>query len=151
MFARASKFVRRRPLVSAVAATAVAVPLLGVGLVVHGTFVGKIYASSPATFLLKEYDAIVESGTLQALRAEAARLIEEGSAVRYNFPPGKAGAAVSYGVIQRLSPVLCDFYKDFASRVGEKLQLPLVPTPTSDNSSLSLLVYSAKGDHIDWH
>ena len=151
MFARLASRVRARPLAAAAAAALVSVPLTGAALVVHGTSKGKIYASDPATFLLREFEAVVPSEQLAALRAEAVRLMEEGRAVRYNFPPGKAGAAVSYGVLQRLSPLMCEFYEDMAKRISDRLELPLMPTPASDYSSLSLLVYSAKGDHIDWH
>ena len=125
--------------------------MTGLGLVVHGTSTGKIYSSSPSTFFLREFDSLVESEQLTSLRNEAVRLIRDGCAVRYNFPPGKAGAAVSYGVLQRMSPILCDFYADMAQRISSRLELPLVTTPPTDNSSLSLLVYCAKGDHIDWH
>ena len=120
-------------------------------LVIHGTSVGKIYDSSPDTFFLRELTTVLDNTTLAALKAEAARILQEGTAKRYNFAPGKAGAAVSYGTLQRVSPQLCDFYESFAERVGQQLALPLRPTPPSDNSSLSLLVYSRKGDHIDWH
>ena len=151
MFGRLVARARARPLAAAAAATLLAVPVTGVVLVVHGTSTGKIYSSTPSTFLLREFEAMVDGEQLAALRAEAARLMQEGCSVRYNFPPGKAGAAVSYGVLQRISPLMCDFYADMARRVSERLELPLERTPASDNSSLSLLVYCAKGDHIDWH
>jgi len=147
---RLVRLVRQRPLSAIACATFMGVPITGAFLVVNGTSVGKIFVPSP-NFLLNELNEAIEEGQLEALKEEAIRLISEGFALRYNFPPGKAGAAVSYGVLQRESPTLCDFYSKFSATVSKRLQLPLVPTPKNDNSSLSLLVYSRIGDHIDWH
>ena len=151
MFARLAARARARPLAAAAASVALAAPLTGLALVVHGTSTGKIYASDAQTFLLREFEAVVDGEQLAALRAEAVSLMERGAAIRYNFPPGKAGAAVGYGALQKMSPLMCAFYEDMAKRISERLELELSPTPASDNSSLSLLVYCAKGDHIDWH
>lgn len=140
------------PLARALLATAVALPLGAAVLVVHGTSVGKIYrdsASSASEFLLRE--APLEPALVAALRAEALRLVDEvGVCKRYNFPPGKAGSTVPYKALREHSPVVCKFYEEMAERVSAVVGERVVPTPPSDNSSCSILVYAAHGDQIDW-
>jgi hypothetical protein len=152
MLSRSLRAIRSSPKASAAAgALLLAVPLSGLALIVHGTSTGKIFRCNAETFLLREFNAMVSSEELAALRAEALALMAKGAAVRYNFAPGKAGAAVSYAALQQASPLFCAFYEGMAARVSERLALELKPTPANDNSSLSLLVYLRDGDHIDWH
>ena len=148
---RFAKFASRNPVFTFVAGASVLTVSSGVALIVHGTIVGKTYSSTPDQFLFKEFTTLLSGEQIAALKAEASRILTDGAAKRYNFNPGKAGAAVSFGSLQKISPQLCSFYEGFAAKVGEQLKLTLCPTPSTDNSSLSLLVYSKEGDHIDWH
>jgi hypothetical protein len=87
---------------------------------------------------------VVAHAKFAELRAEALRLLGEG--VRYDFPGGKRGRAVSYSKLQLLSPeVICAFYRDFSQQVGRALGLELVPTQLGDKSSCSLLIYDRPG------
>jgi hypothetical protein len=126
------------------------VPATALVLIVGGTSYGKIYRPADARhFLLKA--APVDADTVEQLRAEALKVVAAGACMRYNFPPGKAGSAVSFAELRRQSPLLCDWYEKNAARVSSLLGLPVQPTPAEDNSSLSLLLYAAEGDQIDWH
>jgi hypothetical protein len=130
-----------------------AVPAAALGLVIHGTSVGKIYDAGAASknFLLREGGPL-SSSVIDDVRREVLRLIDdERLCVRFNFPPGKAGSAISYAALQQHSSAICSFYESLAPRVSELLGLRVAPTPRDDKSSLSVLVYSAEGDHIDWH
>lgn len=129
-----------------------AVPATALGLVVHGVSVGKIYnADAASSFLLREGGAL-DSSILDEVRRETLRLInDERLCVRFNFPPGKAGSAVSFAALQKHSSLICSFYESLAPRVSELVGLPVRPTPAEDKSSLSVLLYTAEGDHIDWH
>ena len=129
---------------------AAAAPLTALALIVAGTSYGKVYRPEDAPrFLLRA--ASLDPATLRALRDEALRVVAAGACARYNFPPGKAGSAVSYAELRRQSPQLCAFYEGLAATVSDLLGVPVAPTPREDNSSLSLLLYAAEGDHIDWH
>ena len=99
---------------------AAAAPLTAISLIVAGTSYGKVYRPEDAPrFLLRA--ASLDPATLRALRDEALRVVAAGACARYNFPPGKAGSAVSYAELRRQSPQLCAFYEGMAATVSDLL------------------------------
>lgn len=85
-----------------------------------------------------------------ALKQEILKLI----GVERTYLPGhKKGGTISYSTLRKEAPNVIALYespeyKKLLSRiVGAELQ----QTPLTDESSLSVLVYSKAGDHIGWH
>jgi len=89
--------------------------------------------------------------SLRALRAEA-----EANLPRMTpsfIPTHKKGRTLSYENIHHHAPGCLSFYhsaqvQELVSRI---VGLPIFPTPDGDQSSLSVLCYNEKGDHINWH
>ena len=96
-------------------------------------------------------DRFLRPECLQLLRDEAEFHVER---MTPSFiPTHKKGRTLSYEMIQRYAPGCLSFYhspqvQDWVSQI---VGLPLVPTPDGDQSSLSILCYREKGDHINWH
>jgi hypothetical protein len=100
-------------------------------------------------------DAVVLSDFLPQSQFE--RLLEQVRSVatgkRVNVPRHKRGATVSYSALRRVAPEVVEFYsseamlKAVSSLAGEDV----LPTPTHDQSSCSILIYNQPGDHIGWH
>ncbi|HTT82563.1 MAG TPA: 2OG-Fe(II) oxygenase [Rhizomicrobium sp.] len=85
-----------------------------------------------------------------ALRQDVLNL---SGAERSYVPLHKKGGTIAYSTIRRLAPGLAEFYHSRAHRqaVSEIAGVVLEPTPPSDESSLSILIYERPGDHIGWH
>jgi hypothetical protein len=85
-----------------------------------------------------------------ALTAEARQLV---APERSFVPTHKQGGTVAYETLIASAPTIVACYhaaglQDFISRlVGARVR----PTPITDQSSLSVLVYNKPGDHIGWH
>jgi hypothetical protein len=118
-------------------------------LMLHGLYKGKRYEGSAARrFLMCTGPPPLTPEQLAALAAEALELLPQ--AVRYDYPGGKRGRALSYQRLQALAPQLEAFYHSQALRawVTAAVGAAVLPTAGSDPSSASLLVYDAPGDFI---
>jgi hypothetical protein len=88
--------------------------------------------------------------TFRSLRIVAARQLQS---ERVHIPIHKRGATISYHDLHYCAPELVAFYLSPQLRawcsavIGERVQ----PTPLSDLSSCSLLIYDQPNDHIGWH
>lgn len=96
-------------------------------------------------------DRFVTPDYLQSLRREAEANV---SRMTPSFiPTHKKGRTLSYEAIHRHAPGCLSFYHSPAVQewVASVVGMPVYPTPDGDQSSLSVLCYSEKGDHINWH
>ena len=88
---------------------------------------------------------------LQRLRCEAESSIDK---MTPSFiPTHKKGRTLSYEKIHHYAPGCLSFYHspEIQQRVSDLVGMPVFPTPDGDQSSLSILCYKEKGDHINWH
>lgn len=96
-------------------------------------------------------DQFLDGELLAAMRQEAlqSRPVME----RSYIPAHKQGSTLAYENVMRLAPICFAMYRSRALSewLSELVQLPLVPTPLRDQSSLSILSYEREGDHIGWH
>jgi hypothetical protein len=81
------------------------------------------------------------------------RVEQLGDGERVHLPIHKRGATIAYETLQRIAPEIAGFYKSeellqFISSVAAEAVLP---TPSHDQSSCSILIYDRVGDHIGWH
>lgn len=69
------------------------------------------------------------------------------------IPTHKKGRTLSYEKIHRFAPGCLNVYHSDQVRqwVSQVVGMPVLPTPDGDQSSLSVLCYNEKGDHINWH
>lgn len=96
-------------------------------------------------------DRFVSPSYLQLLRREAEENIPR---MTPSFiPTHKKGRTLSYEAIHRYAPSCLSFYHSpqVQEWVSSVVGMPIVPTPDGDQSSLSVLCYHEKGDHINWH
>lgn len=105
------------------------------------------HAGFAATKLAVLPDAL-DDVTFQSLLRAAERLA---STERSYLPAHKKGGTVAYETINREAPELVALYLGGALRalVARLAGVTVVPTPIHDQSSLSLLVYERRGDHIN--
>ena len=95
-------------------------------------------------------DHVLPEPAFSVLREVAERQVQTD---RVHIPIHKRGATISYHELHYCAPEVIAFYLSpelhaFCSNVfGERVQ----PTPLSDLSSCSLLVYDRPNDHIAWH
>jgi hypothetical protein len=95
-------------------------------------------------------DEFLPETAFNILREVAERQVQTD---RVHIPIHKRGATISYHDLHYCAPEVIAFYLSpalhaFCSDViGERVQ----PTPLSDLSSCSLLVYDRPNDHIAWH
>jgi hypothetical protein len=84
------------------------------------------------------------------LRADILGLAERD---RTCIPTHKKGATIGYDVLRSIAPRVTALYHDavYQNYLSRIVGVPLCPTPFSDNSSLSVLLYDRPGDHIGWH
>lgn len=96
-------------------------------------------------------EAFLDDQSLEEMRAEALSVADR--AERTFIPLHKKGGTISYERIHYCAPRCLAFYHSklvqnwVSAVVGEQIG----PTADHDQSSLSLLVYSQAGDHINWH
>ena len=85
-----------------------------------------------------------------SLQEEILRLAERD---RTCIPTHKKGATISYDALRKNAPQTVTLYYSVQHRkaISEIVGAHLEPTPTRDNSSLSVLIYDRPGDHIGWH
>lgn len=88
---------------------------------------------------------------LQSLRREAEASVPK--MVPSFIPTHKKGRTLSYEKIHHFAPGCLNFYHSEQVRtwVSSVVGMPVLPTPDGDQSSLSVLCYNEKGDHINWH
>lgn len=92
----------------------------------------------------------LSAGDFERLRDAALR---QAQTKRVHIPVHKRGETISYRELRLSAPEIVDFYQSpelsgwCAAIVGARVQ----PTPLSDLSSCSLLVYDRPNDHIGWH
>jgi hypothetical protein len=69
------------------------------------------------------------------------------------IPTHKKGRTLSYEKIHRYAPACLSFYHSpqVQHLISTIVGMPIFPTPDGDQSSLSVLCYCEKGDHINWH
>ena len=93
----------------------------------------------------------VSSQYLSSLRREAEANIER--MIPSFIPTHKKGRTLSYEAIHRYAPACLSFYHSphVQEWVSSVVGMPVYPTPDGDQSSLSVLCYREKGDHINWH
>lgn len=88
---------------------------------------------------------------LQSLRQEAESSVP--MMTPSFIPTHKKGRTLSYEKIHHHAPGCLSFYH--SPQVNEWVStivgMPVFPTPDGDQSSLSVLCYNEKGDHINWH
>ena len=100
---------------------------------------------------LVRVDQFLRAECLQCLRDEAEQAIPE--MVPSYIPLHKQGLTLSYEKIHRFAHQCLTLYHSselidwISSITGERVQ----PTPDRDQSSLSILCYKSRGDHINWH
>ncbi len=72
---------------------------------------------------------------------------------RSYLPTHKKGGAIAYETLREKIPAIVDLYlsSDMQALISRITGVKVKPTPTSDKSSCSLLVYEEPGDHIGWH
>lgn len=96
-------------------------------------------------------DGFLSPDCLQSLRREAEASVDK---MTPSFiPTHKKGRTLSYEKIHQYAPGCLSFYHspkvhDWVSTI---VGMPVFPTPDGDQSSLSVLCYKEKGDHINWH
>jgi len=85
-----------------------------------------------------------------SLREDILKLTERD---RTCIPTHKKGATIGYDVLRNIAPRVTAIYHnpDYQNYLSRIVDVPLCPTPFSDNSSLSVLLYDRPGDHIGWH
>lgn len=96
-------------------------------------------------------DNFLNPDCLQLLRAEAESNV--GRMAPSFIPTHKKGRTLSYEMIHRHAPGCLSFYhsSQVQELVAHIVGSPVFPTPDGDQSSLSVLCYHEKGDHINWH
>ena len=72
---------------------------------------------------------------------------------RSYLPPHTKGGAIAYETLREEIPAIVQLYlsDEMPALVSRITGVKVKPTPTSDKSSCSLLVYEEPGDHIGWH
>lgn len=96
-------------------------------------------------------DRFLSPECLQLLRAEAESNVDR---MTPSFiPTHKKGRTLSYEMIHHFAPGCLSFYHSpqVQEWVSQIVGIPVFPTPDGDQSSLSVLCYREKGDHINWH
>lgn len=96
-------------------------------------------------------DGFVTADYLHFLRSEAEHSIPY---MTPSFiPTHKKGHTLSYEKIHSHAPACLGFYHSpiVQEWVSKIVGLQVFPTPDGDQSSLSILCYKEKGDHINWH
>lgn len=88
--------------------------------------------------------------TFQALSKEIQSLA---GGTRSYLPGHKKGNTISYEELRASAPQVVAFYQssEYQEILSNIIGTKIAPTPTHDNSSLSILVYEKPGDHIGWH
>lgn len=96
-------------------------------------------------------DNFVNKQTLYAMESEAIHSMP--LMVESYLPTHKKGSTLSYELIQNYAPNCLAFYcsDKMISLISQITGEKLYQTPPSDQSSLSILCYKNKGDHINWH
>lgn len=118
--------------------------------IVSATAPEELAAEFRKEFLVRT-DGFLSPECLRSLRREAEASVP---IMTPSFiPTHKKGRTLSYEKIHRHAPGCLSFYhsplvQDWVSRV---VGMPIYPTPDGDQSSLSVLCYNEKGDHINWH
>ncbi len=96
-------------------------------------------------------DGFLSPDGLQSLRREAENSVDQ---MTPSFiPTHKKGRTLSYEKIHHHAPGCLGFYHSpqVQEWVSSIVGMPVFPTPDGDQSSLSVLCYKEKGDHINWH
>jgi hypothetical protein len=72
---------------------------------------------------------------------------------RSYLPTHKKGGAIAYDTLREKIPVIVELYlsDEMQALISRVTGVKVKPTPTTDKSSCSLLVYEEPGDHIGWH
>jgi hypothetical protein len=119
------------------------------------TIQSTVEPGSLAEAFKREYIVRIENFVspeyLQSLRAEAERSVPY---MTPSFiPTHKKGRTLSYEKIHSHAPGCLGFYHSPVVHewVTTIVGMPVFPTPDGDQSSLSILCYKEKGDHINWH
>jgi hypothetical protein len=99
---------------------------------------------------LAAFGSFLPARVFAALKAEALDLMRP---ERGFVPIQRKGGTVAYETLIAASPAIVSFYHSpalmqFVSRLAG---VEVRPTPIHDQSSLSVLFYTARGDHIGWH
>jgi hypothetical protein len=76
-----------------------------------------------------------------------------GETERSYLPTHKKGGTVAYETLDAHTPALVRLYRsaELRTRISQITGVTVVPTPTHDQSSCSVLFYEKPGDHIGWH
>lgn len=108
-------------------------------------------SSAFATDPIIRIEDFVTADCLRSLRSEAEQSIPQ--MTRSFIPTHKKGRTLSYEKIHTYAPACLGFYHSPAIQewVSTIVGMPVYPTPDGDQSSLSVLCYNEKGDHINWH
>jgi hypothetical protein len=72
---------------------------------------------------------------------------------RSYLPTHKKGGAIAYDTLREKIPAIVELYLsgEMQALISRVTGVKVKPTPTTDKSSCSLLVYEEPGDHIGWH
>jgi hypothetical protein len=72
---------------------------------------------------------------------------------RSYLPTHKKGGAIAYDTLREKIPAIVELYlsDEMQALISRVTGVKVKPTPTTDKSSCSLLVYEEPGDHIGWH
>lgn len=94
--------------------------------------------------------SVLTKATLSRIEAEVDRYSRT---ERSYLPTHKKGGAIAYETLRAKIPSVADLYlsPEMSSLISRITGVPVVPTPFSDKSSCSVLVYEEPGDHIGWH
>jgi hypothetical protein len=96
-------------------------------------------------------DGFLSADCLQSLRCEAEKSVDK---MTPSFiPTHKKGRTLSYEKIHQHARGCLSFYHSpqVQEWISTIVGMPVFPTPDGDQSSLSVLCYKEKGDHINWH
>jgi hypothetical protein len=103
-----------------------------------------------STFELRSVPHFLPEDHFSRLREEILRLM---GTERSYIPGHKKGGTIGYRMLRNHAEQTSQFYHSLEHQqcISEMVGLSLKPTPISDESSLSVLIYDRPGDHIGWH
>lgn len=70
---------------------------------------------------------------------------------RVNIGDSKAGETIPCNVLLKQIPYIQSWYNNLCMDISEIIGEKVYTTPTTNPTTMSLLVYNQKGDHISWH
>jgi hypothetical protein len=93
---------------------------------------------------------VLTEATLARIEAEIERYSRT---ERSYLPTHKKGGAIAYETLRAQFPSVIALYHspEMTGLISRITGVALLPTPMTDKSSCSILVYEEPGDHIGWH